>query len=140
MQFHQAGGGSPIVIEARAFAAGDFTASVGTTWTVEAGDVTTFRYVIQGDIMSIWLRLLTTTVSVAPGLFLNVLIPESRVALVEQVFSGTGTSNGGFTEGVNGFVSASAATIGFLRYSANWAVGANNTSLNAQFSMLLEPL
>jgi len=61
------------------FAAGNFTASGGGTWTVAAGDVATLGYMIDGDMMTVAWEINTSDVGGGPAA-LQILIPAGRVA------------------------------------------------------------
>ena len=56
------------------FAAGDYTASSGT-WTVEAADVSTFRYMVIGKTLFYNIRLLATTTSAGMGTQIKIKMP-----------------------------------------------------------------
>ena len=64
-----------------AFFAGDFTASAGT-WTVDAGDVTTYAYTVVGKTMHLAFNIGGTDVSA--GAFLKLAIPGGFVAAKEM--------------------------------------------------------
>ena len=81
-----------------AFNAGDFTGSDSMTWTVEAGDVTTFQYTVSGKVMTFVFVLNTTTVGGTPASALEIAIPGGFTSTTEvwatayAVDSGDGTS------------------------------------------------
>jgi hypothetical protein len=62
------------------FAAGDFTASSNMTWTVEAADVETFAYTIQGKVMTVCVSIGTSTVGGTPDTTLLIKIPDGKTA------------------------------------------------------------
>ena len=62
-----------------AFNAADFTASGSMTWTVEAGDVMTYQYMIIGKTMWVNFRLYTTVVGGTPSANLLIKIPSGKV-------------------------------------------------------------
>lgn len=74
--------GAPITV---AFSAGDFTASGSMSWTVGAGDVTTFTYVQVGKMLHIHFYIVSTTVGGTPSTELRITIPggytSAKVAL-----------------------------------------------------------
>lgn len=57
------------------YAAGDFTSTLGTVWTVDAGDVVTFRYRVSGRTLTISFYILSTSVSSPASGQLFVKIP-----------------------------------------------------------------
>jgi hypothetical protein len=61
-----------------AFAAGDFTASGGATWTVDAGDVNTYRYAVVGKTMTLAWGIFNTDLSA--GAVLRLAIPGGFTA------------------------------------------------------------
>ena len=62
------------------FNAGDYTASGSMTWTVDAGDVYSFRYKIEGKTMTIIFYLFHTTVGGTLSSNLIRAIPEGKTA------------------------------------------------------------
>ena len=63
-----------------AFNAGDFTAEGAMTWTVEAGDVITYSYIIIGKTMFINFNIDLTTVGGTLSSMLFIAIPAGKVA------------------------------------------------------------
>ncbi len=61
------------------FSAGDFTSSAGT-WTVEAGDVTTYAYTINGKMMTVAFNLVSTAPASVAMISLYIKIPASKTA------------------------------------------------------------
>jgi len=59
---------------ANPYVAGDFTASAGT-WTVDAGDMSSFRYMIIGKTLFYSIRLLNTSTSAGMGTQLKIKVP-----------------------------------------------------------------
>ena len=114
------GGPSGILIsQAVTFNAADFTGNGTMTWTVAAGDVTTFRYAIQGKVMTVWLRLVSSTVGGVADSRLRVKIPASRTASHEIVANFLAAPGGLTTEGIIAFIqpSVDATLIQFLRFA-----------------------
>lgn len=62
------------------FAAGDFTANGAMTWTVDAGDVTTYAWRQDGKMMTVLITLATTTVGGTPNTQLQIKVPGGRTA------------------------------------------------------------
>lgn len=62
------------------FSAGDFTANNSMTWTVAAGDVTTYAYIVNGKMMTVSFWIVTSTVGGTPSSLLKIAIPNSKTA------------------------------------------------------------
>lgn len=62
------------------YAAGNFTTNGAGGWTVDAGDVSAYRYTQIGKTMYVSITLLGTTVTAATGTQLRIAIPNSKVA------------------------------------------------------------
>jgi hypothetical protein len=88
------------------FNAGDFTASGGGTWTVAAGDVTTYTYLLSGRIMTVSWYLQTTSVSGSPN-NLFIAIPNGLTA-TKNMLTAIVVSDGGASNSL-GFARASAS-------------------------------
>ena len=121
-----------------AFSAGDFTASGTMTWTVAAGDVTTYDYMINGKTMSINVVLVTTTVGGTLSTGLRVAIPASKVSAkyvsnLCKNYQGTWVS-GSFEIAAGGTY---IAVFPDVPQAANWAAGTDNTyiQLSATFEI-----
>ncbi len=115
------------------FSASDFTASGSMVWTVEAGDVQTYAYIILGKTMFVSLRIATTTVSGTPSADLYVKIPNSKVS-TKNILTAVGVfvDNSVRTAGYM-YVTASGTKIGLQRFDANnWSASTNNTSIYGQ--------
>lgn len=69
------------------YSAGNFTSNTGT-WTVGAGDQTTFAYYLKGRLLSVACALDTTTVASSPSL-LQIAIPGGFIA-AKQVYGAMG--------------------------------------------------
>lgn len=63
-----------------AFDAANFLAIGLMTWTVEAGDVVTYAYIIEGKIMTVAFDIATSTVGGTLSDRLKITIPESKLA------------------------------------------------------------
>lgn len=119
-----------------AFNAGDFTANSGGSWTVEAGDVTTFAYNIINKIMTVSFVFITTTV-VGGGSVntLSVLLPASKTSTKAMFGSCSISDAGGARETGEVSVTASGTSINFLRAgSAVWSNATNTTALRGQLT------
>ena len=67
------------------FSAGEFTASGSMTWTVDSGDVATFKYQINGRVMTVWLTISTSTTGGTADTTLSLVIPYSKTAAATVV-------------------------------------------------------
>lgn len=115
-----------------AFSAGDFTANGSMTWTVAAGDVTTYAYTIDGKRMTVVFTLVTTTVGGTPNTTLQIAIPASKTATKTISNSVWINSNSNMEIGY-ATVTASGTTIGIKRVaSANWDAASDATGVQGQ--------
>lgn len=73
-------GDLPVLWTTPAYSSGDFTANGSMTWTVDAGDVTTYQYIVIGKMMTVNWVLNTTTVGGTPNSLLYLKIPGSYVS------------------------------------------------------------
>lgn len=62
------------------YAAGNFTASVSMTWTVDSGDVTNYSYKLESRSLTVTWYLQTTSVGGTPSTQLKIAIPNGFVA------------------------------------------------------------
>jgi hypothetical protein len=114
-----------------AFNATNFAATGAMTWTVQAGDQATFSYSLNGKMLSVFLQLNTTTVGgTVAGNNLTIKMPLGLLAAKTFAQCGLAAPAGAATEGVIVSVTTGSNLITVLRYSANWVVGADNTSVN----------
>ncbi len=112
------------------FSAGDFTQDSGT-WTVEAGDVTTYSYMIIGKTMFVNWNIETTTIASTP-LRLRIAIPASKTSANSVITSGI-NSNAGAGNIAHLITIATSGTYLslFVAYgTGNWVDGTNNTTVN----------
>lgn len=116
------------------FSAGDFTASGSMTWTVAAGDVTTYAYIVNGKMMTVMFSIVTSTVGGTPSTALRIAIPASKTATKQTAnpcyIVDANTATTGFA-----LVSASGTTIGISRTDgANFGASTNQTNLEGQIT------
>lgn len=126
--------GAPLTV---AFSAGDYTAGGAQTWTVQAGDVTTSKYYIKGNL--IWFQLALDNTSVGGT-------PDTRLIVAPAVWGGyTNTVSGHSVIGqvldnnnsvIGSFTFTASLTIRLLA-GGNWAAAANTTAayLNLWFQV-----
>lgn len=112
-----------------AFNAANFTASGSMTWTVGAGDQTTFAYRRDGKTLLVTFYLVATTVGGTPSTGLRVAIPGGYVAarstLTPVYIDDNGAVGLGFAN-----ISAGATYIQVFRADvANWAASTNATGV-----------
>ncbi len=117
-----------------AFDAAFFTASGSMTWTVEAGDVTTYAYAIIGKIMTVAFTLYTTTVGGTPSATLYIKVPASKtvtkamtnpVSLLDNMVRSIGIAT----------VAAGGQQIAITRTDvANWTASTNQTYVLGQIT------
>lgn len=107
--------------------AGDFTATAGT-WTVDAGDVNTFAYYVQGKSVTVNLFISTTSVSANPTGLL-VALPHGFTAANATRQISAMINNGTGTTGFLDFGSGSMTVIRACRDTAGtaWDIATNAT-------------
>lgn len=88
------------------FAAGDFTATGGGSWTVAAGDVTTFAYLLRGRTLTIDYYIVTGTVA-ATASSLDIKIPAGLTSkkTIRDFFLGN-NAGAGLAMGLRGVAAA----------------------------------
>ena len=111
------------------YVAGDYGASAGT-WTVEAADVSLFRYMLIGKTMFVQMRLLNTALSAGMGTQLTLKIPGGFTA--PQLGVGWCHLFGAMNE--TGLVTVSAGNILFFRQNFTAAFVAGALDLRAAFN------
>jgi hypothetical protein len=124
----------------RAYTAGDFTIT-GGTFTVDAGDLSTFNFYLKGKMLHINLAIGTATISLAVAA-LRVALPGGYQAAQGSVI-GTGNyfDSGAWTSPLHAMTTANGAYMDLykqnLPQSANWAVGAGN-NINLNLDVIVE--
>jgi hypothetical protein len=120
-----------------AYNAANFTADVGT-WGVDAADQVTLAYQIDGNMMTVSFRLLSTDVSAAPAV-LSIPIPAGRVAArwMRNVITVTdaGVFGFGFAEVVAGQTAINFSKAAGAAYTAT---AADNTNIIGQITFMVE--
>ena len=114
------------------YAGGNFTASSGS-WTVDAGDQTTFAYAEIGKIMIVTFDIQTSSVSATPG-NLAIAIPNGRTA-ARAMSAGTFAYNENGSAGV-GPASVSGTSISLFKTLAGtaWSASTNTTRVQGTIS------
>ena len=117
-----------------AFNAANFTANGSMTWTVGAGDVTTYAYQILGKTMVVAFYLQVTTVGGTPNIALVIKIPDGKTAtkaISNNInFLDNNVRGIGFCE-----ISAGGTSITCYRGDvANWTASTNATYIIGQIT------
>lgn len=121
------------------FNAADFGATGSMSWTVDSGDVVTFRYGILGLLMFIWLNLQTTTVGgTVAGQQLTVKIPGGFTAKKTTGVPGLAGPGGGGLETFNVTTTAGSNLLTLVRIGADWVAGSNNTRLTFETAIEIQ--
>jgi hypothetical protein len=110
------------------YAAGNFAGSAGT-WTVDAGDVGTYAYLLTGRNLKVWFALNTTSVA-APGSGLNITLPAGFTSVGGKTFLGMFiyNDNGGATTVGQSQIDPGATAIRLLKFGfGNWTAATNTT-------------
>lgn len=122
------------------YAGGDYTTNGAGGWTVDSGDIVSFRYMEIGKTMYMNVVLTTTTVTAATGSQLKIKIPNSRTAA--SLYSGpfNGLNNAvAFSGGVWQTGTADAQLYLYVdpTLGTSWTAAANATQLrvNAVFEI-----
>jgi hypothetical protein len=119
-----------------AYVAGDFTCNGGDTWTVAAGDVTTFHYMRNGDSITVNVALDSTSITSGTATQLSIKIPAGLTA-TKQVRTACVIYNNSTSAVETGeaIVTAGGTTININRpASAAFSVSANNTFIGLSFT------
>jgi hypothetical protein len=113
-----------------AYAAGDYTASGSMTWTVEAGDVTTFGYLQIGKKVYFSVALSNTTVGGTASTQLRIALPSRFTIASSDSFPAVAFDNSGAlsTSRARSSVGANYLILELLS-GANWALSTNNSSV-----------
>lgn len=111
------------------YVAGDFTANGAMTWTVDAADIKNWAFTLQGRIMRLWFRSITTTVGGVASNFLFIKLPLGKTVAREFITVITAAPGGAASEACLAFAAVGATQITLLRFGANWVIGVNNTDL-----------
>ena len=120
------------------FSAGDFTASGSMTWTVEAGDVTTFAYLVQGRQMTLYVYIDGTAVGGTVDKDLRMALPGTptiakSTSNLAQVFDNS-------TEGLGVLWANAASTVVYANKSpyGNWTLSASGCRVRGQISFMID--
>ena len=121
------------------FDAGNFTASGSMTWTVDSGDVATYKYTVIGQTMTVMFYLNNTTVGGTPNTQLYIKVPAGYVIGAAGASTVYINDNGTISIGM-AFISATETNIKIsLLSGTNFAASTNNTSIRGEitFEVLL---
>jgi hypothetical protein len=120
-----------------AFSAGNFTANGAMTWTVDAGDVLSYRYVKHGSTVFLNIYLVTTSVGGTPNSELRIALPAGVTPLAPAlvpciIFNNTGSA----AEAGQMYVASGGTYIGVSRLAAaNFSASTNLTYVFGQIAM-----
>jgi hypothetical protein len=121
-----------------AYASGNFTGNGSMTWTVDAGDVTSYRYLLRGRLLTVMWQLDTTSVGGTLNTTLQIAIPGGFTA-VSTYFVGLdyASDNGTTAVAAQCQVSSGDTIIKLFRNvaaSGNWAAATNTTTIYGQLT------
>jgi hypothetical protein len=111
-----------------AFNAGDFTASGSQTWTVIAGNVTTYGYTLVGKTMTVAFNIASTSVGGTPSTELRIKVPTGATVAKTILVPIRIVDNGAAAVVGIAQVSASGTFISCykdLSQTANWSASTN---------------
>jgi len=110
------------------FDAAKFTAAASMTWTVAAGDVTTYRYMITGKLMTVWFDIGTSTIGGTPSNALYIRIPASKTAGSKDIYGSCGIAdNGIFETGHLGIIAGDTRITVYRGVLGNFTASTDNT-------------
>ncbi len=122
-----------------AYAAGTFTGGGSQTWTVDAGDVTSFAYRLSGRTLSLSVYLVTTSVGGTPNVDLKIAMPTGFLAARTFFLPGLMVSdNGGANVQGVWHPTAGSNLIGLYRdltAASNWTAATNTTAIYGLFTV-----
>lgn len=119
------------------FDAANFTGDSGS-WTVEAGDVITYAYMITGKMMTVAFYLSTTTVATTPT-SLQIKIPASKTSPKYMFGTYTYLDNGGAITVGHCYVIAANTVIRLnLINDGTWAAATNTTQVRGQITFEID--
>jgi len=112
-----------------AYAAGDFTANGAMTWTVDAGDVGTYQYRLNGDTLTVQFAITLSSVGGTPNTSLLLKIPGGFVPL-KAALGFVSYNDGAGPILWRGLATVGVATITFDKVgTTNWTVSTNTTNV-----------
>lgn len=119
------------------YAAGDFTANGSMTWTVQAGDVTTYAYALVGKMETVAFTIITSTVGGTPNNELMIKVPSGTAA--KQVFNAVAISDNGSLIMGFAYVNSGGSQINVRRSDgANWSASTDNTIVRGQITFPIQ--
>lgn len=120
--------------------AGNFTASGAMTWTVEAGDVVTYQYMLVNKTMFLNFYITASSVGGTPSGALQLTIPAGKVPAKNSVALIRAVDNGAAALGI-AILSAGSNIIALRRDVAagtNWSAATNATEVNGQLTFEIQ--
>jgi hypothetical protein len=119
-----------------AYNAGNFTGSGSLTWTVDNADQVTFKYVINGKLMTVFFQIDNTTITGA-GAACQIAIPGGFTA--GSTLYGSIIIQDAGVWGISQIQVAGGTTIYVYKdfNGTNWTGGTNNNSIRGQFTFNL---
>ena len=121
-----------------AYAAGDFTAGGGATWTVDAADVTTYASHLSGSTLTVTFYLLNTSVTVATPANLIIRVPGGfSVALSTLGVTGIDNNNNSANEVLEIDVPGGGTSMNLYHNLnvSNWGLSAGLTNVFGQIAL-----
>jgi hypothetical protein len=120
-----------------AYSGGNFTANGSMTWTVDAGDVASYRYVKHGSTVFINIYLITTTVGGTPNSELRIALPAGVTPIAPVLVPCVLNNNSGtIAEAGQMYVAAGGTYIGIGRLGGlNFSASAGLTYVFGQIAI-----
>ena len=120
------------------YAAGNFTGNGAMTWTVQAGDVTTYAYLLRGRMLTVNFTLVTTTVGGTLNSQLLIALPGGYSAPKDTRVPFLRSDNGvvGVGEIIANAVSGTLLALRKDAYAANaWAAATDTTAVQGSITV-----
>jgi len=118
--------GSPIAVT---YSAGDYTASTGT-WTVDSGDVATYQFVIENNIVTFLVQIQDTDVSVTPATLWAAMPAGMTAVKTVRAFLLYQDAGGANTGGLFSVIAAD-TKLSFNKLGSNWSATTGDNTLVA---------
>lgn len=115
------------------FDGANFTGNGSMTWTVDAGDVSTYAYAVQGKLLYLAFWLASTTVGGTPNTTLQIKVPGGLTVAKNMWATFLYNDNGGTTTVGEILAPAGSTTLFLAKFgSPNWTASTNNTTVKGE--------
>lgn len=121
-----------------AYAAGNFTGSGSMTWTVDSGDVATYAYLLEGQKLTVWFFISTTTVGGTPSAGLQMALPGGFTAFASHSAADAcyvSDNGGSFLPGLVQCAGGATLISIFRDALVNWSAATNTTAVRGTIAL-----